>query len=406
MTMATLLRQRRGPAARAGVPVVDVDLYGDDAVTDSRALFAQIRDAGPVVWLPRHRMYAIGRFADVQAALRNDEAFVSGKGVAANPLANALGTDTTLASDGESHVRRRKVLMHSLGAKAVAGIEEPLAEEAAKVVDEMLRRRHFDAAQDFASRLPVAVVSELVGISGGGDQMLRWAAATFQVLGPINARTVRTLRSSLGLLLFSRRLQPEKVRPGSWAASVFDAHADGKLDQREARALIIDLVAPSLDTTILATTYLLWLLAENPEGWDEIRAEPSLVPAAIIEAVRLASPIRGFTRRLARDHEIDGTVIPEGARVVLLFGAANLDERRFPDPERFDMHRRNNAHVGWGNGPHTCVGIHLAKLEMRLLLEAMVPRVDRIVAGPPTHLQNNTLQGIAHLPARFEGGDR
>jgi cytochrome P450 len=89
--------------------------------------------------------------------------------------------------------------------------------------------------------------------------------------------------------------------------------------------------------------------------------------------------------------------------VAILFAASNRDERRFPDPERFDLHRTNGNHVGWGNGPHTCVGIHLAKLEMRSLLEAMVPRVDQVVVGRPTPLRNNTLQGIASLPARFYG---
>lgn len=206
---------------------------------------------------------------------------------------------------------------------------------------------------------------------------------------------------ALGLYLFSRRLRPDSVAQGSWAASVFHAHARGELTLREAKALVIDFVAPALDTTILATTYLLWLLGRHPETWDEVRAAPELIPATVVEAVRLASPIRGFTRELARDHEIDGVTMERGARVAVLFGAANLDETAFPEPERFDVRREHAAHLGWGNGPHTCVGIHLAKLEMRTLLEAMVPRVERITVGTPVPLANNTLQGIARLPARF-----
>jgi cytochrome P450 len=120
-----------------------------------------------------------------------------------------------------------------------------------------------------------------------------------------------------------------------------------------------------------------------------------------VENVRLASPIRGFTRWLARDHVVGDVTLPQGARVALLFGAANLDEMRFPQPERFDLHRDNPVHVGWGNGPHTCVGIHLAKLEMQALLRAMVPRVNGIAVGKPTRILNNTLQGIGALPATF-----
>jgi cytochrome P450 len=385
----------------AAAPAIDADLYANAALEDSGELFARIREAGPVVYLPRHRMYALGRFEDVRAALRDDATFLSGGGVAANPLANALGKDTTLNSDGETHTARRRVLMRSLGAKALTAIEEPLAREAESVVDSLTRRERFEAAADFSSHLPVSVVSELVGLRASSERMLRWAAATFDGLGPVNRRSAGSMPRALSLLLYSLRLRPGSVRAGTWAASVFEAQQRGEVSAREARALVIDFVAPALDTTILATTHLLWVLAQNPEAWEELREDPGLIPAAVVENVRLASPIRGFTRTLARRHEIGGTELPEGARVVLLFGAANLDETQFVDPHRFDLHREKPAHLGWGNGPHACVGIHLAKLEMRALLEAMVPRVASVSAGPPVRLRNNTLQGIARMPATF-----
>ncbi|WP_354701742.1 Cytochrome p450 CYP199A2 [Paraconexibacter sp. AEG42_29] len=381
-------------------PALDVDLYADSVLADSTDLWARIRDAGPVVWLPRHRLYAMGRYADVRAALRDDAGYRSGHGVAANPVANALGRDTTLASDEDVHVRRRRVLMHELGAKAIAAIDGPLRREAEDLVDDLTCRRHFETARDFSSRLPVSVVAELVGVRGGGERMLEWAAATFDGLGPANPRGLRSAPRALGLLRYSRGLRPSAVARASWAASVFDAQARGELSAREARALIIDFVAPSLDTTILAGTHLLWALGRNPDVWDRLRADPSLIPAAIVENVRLASPIRGFTRRLGADREVGGVTLPKGARIALLFAAANRDEQQFPDPERFDLGRRG-GHLGWGNGPHTCVGIHLAKLELRALLEALVPRVREIVVGRPTQLRNNTLQGIAALPARL-----
>lgn len=382
-------------------PVLDADLYADEVLADSREVYARIRAAGPVVWLPRHRMYAMGRFDDVRAALRADDVFLSGHGVAANPFANALSHDTTLNSDGERHTARRRVLMRSLGAKAIAAVEPHLSREARDVVADLTRRRQFDAVGDFASRLPLSVVSTLVGTPGGSDRMLRWAAATFEALGPANRRAVLTVPRSLGLLLFSHTVRPGSVAPGSWAASVFDAQRAGEVTAREARSLIIDFVAPALDTTILATTSLLYLLGREPGAWPALRADPSLIPAAVVEAVRIASPVRGFTRRVAREHEVGGVTLPKGARVALLFAAANQDETRFADPGRFDLHRPDGVHLGWGNGPHTCVGIHLAKLEMRSLLAAMIPAVDRIVTGRPTPLRNNTLQGIARLPARF-----
>jgi cytochrome P450 len=247
------------------------------------------------------------------------------------------------------------------------------------------------------------VVADLVGVRADASQLLRWAAATFQNLGPLNSGSRRALPAAVGLVAYSQRLRPAGVAPGSWAASVFDARSRGELGGREARALVIDFVAPSLDPTILASAHLPWAFARHPTAWEELRAAPSLVPAAVVENVRLASPIRGFTRRLAVDRTVGGATLPRGARVALMFGAANLDETRFPDPERFDLHRAEGAHLAWGNGPHTCVGIHLAKLEMQALLRAMLPRVGAIRVGVPRRLRNNTLQGIASLEASFLG---
>jgi cytochrome P450 len=386
----------------AGVPELDLDLYADDVLADSRDVFARIREAGPIVWLPRHRMYAMGRFDDVRAALRDDEVFLSGAGVAANPVTNRLSRGTTLNSDSEEHARRRRVLMRSLGAKALASVRAPLASAADDLVERLLARGgEFDAAVDFARHLPVAVVSELVGIRPDSEQMLRWAASTFDALGPINRRGVRSMRHALGLLVYSLRLRSSSVAPGSWAASVFDAQRAGELSRREVPGLIIDFVAPSLDTTILAATYTLWVLGNEPEAWAQIRSDPALIPAAVMETVRLSSPIRGFTRTLARDHEVGGHRIPRGRRIAILFGAANLDETQFPEPQRFRLDRETAAHLGWGHGPHACVGMLLAKLELRTLIDAMVPRVEAIGVGAPTPLRNNTLQGIARLPTSF-----
>jgi cytochrome P450 len=396
----TTLRPRSRHDTKA--PSLDLDLYAPAVVEDSAAAFALIRDAGPVVWLPRHRMWAMGRFEDVRAALRDDERFVSGKGVAANPITNVAARKTTLFSDGETHVARRKVLMRSLGAQALAPIAGRLDAEAAAIVARLVGRGEFDAARDFSSGLPLEVVADLVGVRVPAERLLSWGTISFDVLGPLNRRGLQAFPSSLGMLAFAQRLSRSRVIPGSWAASVFDAADRGEIDKTEARNMVIDFIAPSLDTTILASTYMLWLLGENPEAWQRIRRDPELIPAAVVESVRLSSPIRGFTRRLSREAEVGGVRMRAGDRAVLLVGAANMDERHYPDPGRFDLERPPGGNLGWGNGPHTCVGIHLAKLEMAALLRALVAQVETIeILRSPTRIRNNTLQGIARLPVRL-----
>jgi cytochrome P450 len=392
----------RPPHRRSAGPALDLDLYAPAVTEDSAAAFAQIREAGPVVWLPRHRLWAIGRFEQVREALRDDELFTSGEGVAANRFTNQMARGTTLFSDGEPHAARRKVLMRALGAKALGPIAERLDAEAEAIVAALLGRASFDAAREFSSGLPMGVVADLVGIRVSNDRLLGWGASSFDVLGPLNRRGLRAAVNGLGMLAYSRRLSRSGVVPGGWAESVFEAAERGEISKREARAMVIDFVAPSLDTTILASTQMLWLLGENPEAWQRLRADPELIGAAVVESVRLASPIRGFTRRLSRNVEYGGARIRAGERAVLLFGAANLDERRYRDPGRFDLDRPPGGNLGWGFGPHTCVGIHLAKLEMAALLRALLARVETIeILGPPTRICNNTLQGIGSLPVRL-----
>jgi cytochrome P450 len=382
---------------------VDLDLYGDRIVEDSAAAFEWIRDAGPIVRLPRNRIWAIGRFEDVRAALRDDELFASDHGVAANALINFTGRKSILFSNGATHATRRKVEMRPLGAKALAPIADRLDPEADAVVSSLVGVGEFDAVRDFSSALPVRVVADLIGLRVSSDRLLDWASKAFDQLGPFNRRWWRSGSGSLGMLFHMLRLRRSGLVPGGWAAGVFDAADRGELGKFEARMMVMDFVAPGLDTTILAATHMLWLLGRNPEAWQRLRQEPELIPAAVVEAVRISSPVRCFTRRVSREAEFGGVQLHAGDRVALLFGAANMDQRRFPHPDRFDLDRPPGGNLGWGNGPHTCIGIHLAKLELQALLRALVSHVKTIetVADPP-RIRNNTLQGIAALPVQLD----
>jgi cytochrome P450 len=162
-----------------------------------------------------------------------------------------------------------------------------------------------------------------------------------------------------------------------------------------------DYLGPALDTTIFATGHLIHRLATTPGAWDRLRDTPALVPGAINEAVRLDSPIRSFTRLAPRGATIGGQAVPAGARLLVLYGSANRDERVWEAPERYDPGRRLGAQMGFGHGIHRCAGAQLARLEMRALLEAMLPRVAAIETGPPEPALNNLLNGFRALPARF-----
>jgi cytochrome P450 len=389
-------------AADIDCPVYDVDLYSDAVLCDPYPHYRALRELGPVIWLPQNALYALGRFEDVRAALRNPGLFSSAQGVAANDDVNEMSRGTTLASDAPLHDRLRAIIAAPLLPRALEEIGPQIRTEARRLVDDLVTRGAFDAVADLAQHLPLTIVSKLVGLEDyGRGSMLRWASATFNVLGTMNERgcagmtDVREMRTYLGGPAIRERL-----RPGSWGQRIFEAADRGEVEPERCPVLMRDYLGPSLDTTIFATANLILLFGRYPEQWELLREDPTLIANAINEALRLESPIRGFTRHLTADAAIGGATILAGSRALLLYASANRDERKWQDPERFDIRRRASDHLGFGNGTHMCAGLHLARLEMTALLEVLVEKVRHFELGEPVLAVNNVLRGLKSLPVR------
>ncbi|MCB1340128.1 MAG: cytochrome P450 [Pseudooceanicola sp.] len=384
-------------------PQYDADLYSDAAILDPYLHYKRIRDLGPAVWLPKSGLWAIGRHADVKAALAAHDVLISGKGVAATERLNNLPTNNILATDEPRHGAIRKVIAAPVMPRGLNEIRARIEAAADDLIAGLVECRDFDGMTDLAQFLPLTIVSDLLGLPESGRQkMLRWGAATFNALGGQNDRYESAFPIVIELREFcDRGATRDVVRPGSWVAGLYDAADAGQIDAALIPQYTRDYIAPSLDTTIFATGHLLHGLGRNPDQWQALRDNPSLIGNAINEAVRHESPIRGFTRYAARDYDVDGTVIPQGDRALILYASANRDERRWPDADRFDVTRVLTDHVGFGHGVHQCMGMQLARLEMKALLTAMVARVARIEVGEPEFELNNVLRGFSGLPVRF-----
>jgi cytochrome P450 len=383
-------------------PTFDADLYSDAALADPYPLYGAIRDLGPAVWLTAHDAWAIGRFEDVRAALRADAILVSGHGIAMSPVMNAEGTRITLTSDGELHRQLRSVLMKPMMPSTLRAVQAEVERLADALVDRLLAREAFDGIADFAQHLPVAIVSHLVGLpEDGRERMLEWAKATFDALGIMNARGQAATPLILEMMGYAMSVERATLRPDGWAAELFRAADAGKIEPTDVASLLIDYIAPSLDTTILGLGHLLWELGRHPEQWAMLRADPELIPRAIDEALRLHAPVRAFSRYALADYDAAGTPIPAGSRVLILFASGNRDARRFPDPDRFDLTRDARDHLGFGHGVHRCAGSHVAQLEMQSLLRAMVRRVRTIAVDEAELGLNNVLYGYRRFRASF-----
>ncbi|MBJ7336930.1 cytochrome P450, partial [Mycolicibacterium sp.] len=261
-----------------------------------------------------------------------------------------------------------------------------------------------DGVADVAMALPMAVVPDLVGWPRDRrDNLLPWGGATFDVLGPFNRHAVRAMPGALQMLRFARRVvRTRDMIEGSLGHDVLLAADDGKISYADCSPLMVDYIAPSLDTTISAIANALYLFASHPEQWQLLRDDPALIPNAINEVIRYESPLRAFSRKALHDKEIGGTSITAGARVLVVYASANRDEREWDVPDTFDIHRDATRHLGFGQGTHACAGQGLARLETSAMLRALVERVERIeLTGPPTWAVNNIIRRHERLPIRL-----
>jgi cytochrome P450 len=387
-----------------GVPVYQHDIYATDAIVDPYPHYTRLRQLGPVVWLSRHRVYALPRYGECKTVLRDDETFVSGNGVALNPIANRLSRGTTLNSDGAEHDQRRKLVAHRMLPRALHAISDNVNAQAAQVVDAALGRDEVDGVRDIACALPLAVVPELIGWPRDQrNHLLAWGGATFDILGPLNKQWVKAFPSSLQMLRFARRVVRDRsVIEGSLGHDVLVAADNGKVPQRDCAPLMIDYLAPSLDTTISAISNVLHLFATYPKQWQILKSNRKLIPNAVNEVVRYESPLRAFSREARRQKGIAGSTIPAGSRVLVIYASANRDEHEWDQPDTFDIRRDATRQLGFGHGTHACAGQGLARMETEAMLRALVERVDRIeVTSPPTWAINNIIRRHEHLPLRL-----
>lgn len=394
------------PITGAAPPVYRVDLFSPDALRKPFEHFQAIRDIGPAVWLEQTEVFALGRFAQVRDALRSPDVLISAQGVGFNSLVNAESEGPpVIQRDGESHRQLRRVLQRPLMPAALKMHRAMLKGLVTERVVSLVGAGEFDAISQIAQLLPLEAVADLVGLSAGDrEKMLAWATASFNAAGPLaldgsdDPALIADLELMMGVRAYLLGLNASSVRSGSWASSLFEAVERGELSLQDARSALVGFVLPSLDTTINAMGNLLHALATHPDEWRKLRADPALIPDAVLESMRFSPVVRWFSRVAAQDYRVEDIVIPAGARVMLLYGSANRDERHYPDANTFDIARNPVDQLAWGTGPHMCVGASLARMEMEVMLEALVEHVGAIEAGQPVIGTNRGLYGLDKLP--------
>lgn len=386
-------------------PCSDLDLWTDDVLRLPFPSYRVLRDLAPVVYLQKHDVYAVTRYRDVKSVLEAWQSYSSAHGVGFNAPMNNVIAGSLVGSDPPRHTHYRSILQRPLSATDMKVIRERVRELASELVAHLLRQESVEVVSELASYLPVTLVAELVGLPPEGrERMLEWAAGAFNAIAPLGvARVSEGMESMAGMQdYFEDPTLPGRVRADSWADRLHQAVQAKEITAEEFSAFLsVNYVVPALDTTIHATSNMLWLLAEDPQRWRDLRNNRGLAGRAVHEALRLEGPVQAFSRVATHDAEIDGYRIQAGQRLLVCYGSANRDERHYADPDRFDVRRNATDHLAFGYGEHVCLGRNLAALELTMMLTELLNQVERITLLEAERGLNNGLRGFSKLQVRF-----
>jgi cytochrome P450 len=395
----------------------DLEDFGafDDAVSgdvrDPYTDLAKKRREGAVQRLDTSAMphdeskpvFLVYRYEEVAEVLRDNETFSSGIILAF--FGDALGKHVMLGMDEPEHRRHRALVAAAFSQKALARREQDLVERVGnELIDRFAGRGRAELVREFTFPYPSQIIAGLLGLPREDyPQFQRWSISLIGIT--VNREraiaAAEALRQYFIPILAARREEPRDDLISRLAHAEIDGE---KLADEEIFSFLRLLLPAGVETTYRSTGNLLFGLLSNPDQLDAVRSDRSLIPQAIEEAVRWEAPLLMFTRVATRDTELGGMRIPAGSAVMPVLGSANRDEERWKDPDRFDIFRPAKPHIGFGYGTHVCLGMHLARLEMRVALHLLFDRLPNLrldLEGDDPHIRGGVFRSPTSLPVLF-----
>lgn len=410
------------PADLAGIDIASQELYEQGVPHEG---FAYLRAHDPVHWHPwpwsGGGFWALTKLADVATVSKDAETFSSADGhiYLWELEPDALEARRSLIeTDPPDHSRLRRIVSSAFTPKKVRDYEVYTRQIASDLLDSAVEAGEFDWVDGIAAPLPINVIVSILGVPDRDAQMMidlsnHLAEGTSDIpLDPNAYGNTTPLRllpfnspAAWALFEYGRKLGEERRRnpADDLVSRLVHAEVDGdRLSDAEYTNFFQLMVFAGNETTRTAISQAMIALTENPDELDRLAADPSLMPTAVEELIRWASPVMYFRRTATRDTEIRGVPIAKGDKVVMWYVSANYDEEAFEDPYRLDLGRQVNEQASFGaGGPHYCLGAFLARLEIRILLEEILKRGVRFeLAGQPKRLRSNFVNGLESMPVR------
>jgi len=388
---------------------------------DPHPLWKELRDHDPVHWTEGSGkpFWSITRYDDIVSVVSRPTLFSSAYliGLPSSPemeqvTPEMLGAgEMMLMTDPPLHGAMRRAFNRLLLPRAVGRFEAPGPQLVREILDQAMARGECDFVVDVAARMPMAFICEIMGIPRNDwAAMFKWGNMVagnedpeYQVESGSALDTREEGSRNLGHYCLNAALERRGGDGEDLLSVLGNATINGRLLTRTELAhngLLY--VGAGLETTRNAISAGLLALLEHPDQMGLLLDDPEIMPTAVEEVLRWASPVTHFARVATADTELGGKQIRAGDRVALWFPSGNRDEAAFPRPYAFDLKRKPNDHLAFSRGEHFCGGAHLARLELKLTLQALLPRLKQIrIAGKVERLRSNFLAGIKHLPVRF-----
>ena len=364
-------------------------------------IYRTLRDVHPVYHHEEQDWWALSRFEDVRRAA-NDPATFSSENTSI-----AVGLLPQIQSiDPPVHDGLRSLVNTAFTRSRVAAMEPRIREIARELIDRFAASGSCDLLLDYARHLPSLVIGEMIGVPASRRETFLHFTEAMVAATPGKTQTENVRHPAIGIYQeFTKLLEERRAeRRDDLMSALIDAELGGRrLTQEELLGFCFVLIVAGNDTTTNLIANGAVLLARHPEQRERLVLEPARMERAVDEMLRYESPAQALPRIALRDVEMHGVTIPKGREVKLVFGAANHDEREFPDPERFDVDRVIPRHLAFGQGIHYCLGAKLARLEARVALEELLARVpDYALADEPRWLTSVWARAYAGVPVRFQ----
>ncbi|MFN8643931.1 MAG: cytochrome P450 [Candidatus Binatia bacterium] len=382
--------------------------YSWELHEDPYPTYRALRDHAPAYRNDGLGFWALSRHADVMAAFKDPQTFSNREGVSLErSTADAAATSSFLAMDPPRHDHMRSLVSRGFTPRRVVDLEPRIRALTTAYIDRFADAGSCDLIADLAGRLPMAVVSELLGIREEDRDHLRALADT--VVHRADGQSAippAAMQASGQMLLYFRDLVVERSRApgGDLVSALLASELDGAhLAAQEVMAFLFLMVIAGNETTTKLIGNAVYWLWRNPGERARVRRDPKLIPNWIEETLRYDNSTQMLARAVTRDVELHGQQLRAGDRLLLLVGAANRDERVFPDPDRFDILRDTSQHLAFGKGTHFCLGASLARLEARVALEEIHRRLPDFELDPAglVRVHSPNVRGFAAMPMRF-----